>query len=300
MSLAAAADPVQAASVPHATLDSLLQRHVREERVDYLTLRDEDGARLDAHLSRLAAVDAASLGAAERLAFEIDLYNATMLRAVCDRYREGWTPAADDFAVFKAPLVRLRTGVISLDDLEHRVIRPRVKDARVHVALVCAARSCPPIQPRAWVGVDLESQLDRRMRAFVTDTLRNRIDRSAGRLRLSRLFEWFAEDFGGASAVADYVSRWTERTVDALQVSFLDYDWSLNLARPRAGLWRTVAAQQAAVHPGASGAPGPRSLSRGEVVRELGLRGARVRVVLPGGGEGWIERTALRPWRAPR
>ncbi len=285
--------------MPHAAYDSLLARHVRDERVDYLTLRDEDGARLDAQLAALAAVDPAALSPEARLAFELDLYNATMLRAVCDRYREGWTPAASDFAVFKAPLVRLRSGRRSLDQLEHEGIRPRARDPRVHVALVCAARSCPPLEPRAWSAGDLGPRLDRRMRAFLRDRSRNRIDRAAGTLELSRLFDWFAADFGGAAAVPAYVARVLGEDVDGLRVSFLDYDWSLNLAPPRAGLWRTVAVREAVVRGAPGGPASGRPLGRGEVVREREARGGHVRITLPGGGEGWVERSALRPWRAP-
>lgn len=295
----ALAAPASARAVSHATLDSLLRRHVRAERVDYLTLRDEGGARLDAYLDRMAEVDAASLPAAERLAYEIDLYNASMLRAVCNRYREGWTPADAEFAVFKAPIVRMRTGAAALDDLEHKLIRARTKDARVHAALVCAARSCPPLLARAWTAATLEADLDRQMRAFVRDSSRNRVDRAARTLTLSRLFDWYADDFGGAASVPAFVGRWREEDLTGFSVSFLEYDWSLNLAAPRSGLWRTVSVSRVAVRATPAGTPGARTLTRGEVVREREARGAFVRITLPGGGEGWIERSALRPWRAP-
>ena len=293
------ASPAPAGAVSHATLDSLLRRHVRAERVDYLTLRDEGGARLDAYLDRMAKVEATALPAAERLAFEIDLYNASMIRAVCDRYREGWTPADDEFAVFKAPIVRMRTGRVALDHLEHELIRARTKDARVHTALVCAARSCPPLLARAWTAAMLEADLDRQMRAFVRDSSRNRVDRAARTLMLSRLFDWYAADFSGAASVAAFVGRWRGEDLSGFPVSFLEYDWSLNLAAPRSGLWRTVSASRVAVRDSPGGAAGARTLSRGEVVREREARGAFVRITLPGGGEGWIERSALRPWRPP-
>lgn len=216
--------------VSHAPLDRLLAAHVRGEGVDYAALRTRDLGRLVAYLDTLAAVDPASLPAKERLAFELNLYNATVLRAVCERLRPGWSPAESSFAVFGAPLVRRAGHAISLNALENDIIRSAFRDPRVHVALVCAARSCPPLPPRAYRAGDLDSVLDANMRRFLADTTRNRVDARAKRLELSRLFDWYAADFGGAGAVAAYVAKWTGRPVAGWPVTFRDYDWSLNAA----------------------------------------------------------------------
>jgi hypothetical protein len=223
-----------AAPPSHAALDRLLAAHVQGERVDYLALCGRDRAVLTRYLDTLAAADPARLAPNDRLAFEIDLYNATMLAAVCDRYREGWTPAADDFAVFKAPLVRRAGKAISLNALEHEIIRPTFQDPRVHVALVCAARSCPPLLPRAYRGADVDSLLDANMRRFLADTTRNRIDLRGRRLELSRLFDWYAADFGGAGEVPAFVAKWTGRPVVGWPVTFREYDWALNAVSPPA------------------------------------------------------------------
>jgi hypothetical protein len=217
--------------------DALLRAHVRAGRVDYLTLRDRDGAALDSVLARFARVDAAALAPAERLAYQLDLYNATMVRAVCDRFRDGWTPAADSFDVFHAPLVHAGGVALSLDDLEQKRIRPQAHDPRVHVALNCAARSCPPLRERAYRGADLDAVLAANLTRFVNDPQRNRVDRAAHTLALSRIFDWYADDFGGAAAVPAYVGRVAGVDAAGWKVTFLAYDWRLNLAPPAGNGW---------------------------------------------------------------
>ena len=217
----------------HDPFDAMLRSYVHAGAVDYAAWGARDLPRLDHYLARLSEVTADSLAPADRLAFWVNLYNATMIRAVCARWREGWRPDADSFAVFRAPLVRVRGGQTSLDFLEREVIRRQSMDPRIHVALVCAARSCPPLSSRAYRGPDLDKVLEGNMRQFVADTTRNRVDTAARTLRLSRLFDWYAADFGGAAAVPDYVGRKLGRDFKGWKVEFLEYDWRLNDAAPR-------------------------------------------------------------------
>lgn len=213
--------------VEHGALDSVLAAHVRADGVDYQGLRHHSVPTLVRYLDAMAQVDAAALTPSERDAYELNLYNATMLRAVSERLAKGWTPAADDFAVFKAPLVRLKGSTVSLNQLENDVIRPRMKDARIHTALNCAARSCPPLQPRAYRAATLDSALEANMVSFLRDRSHNQIDAATRRMRLSRLFDWYAADFAGARAVPRYVAKRLGLPAAGWTVEFLEYDWSL-------------------------------------------------------------------------
>lgn len=209
-------------------LDAMLGEAVVGERVDYGAVQERWLPQLELWLDRGAEVDPARLPHADRFAFYINLYNATMIRAVVERRRTDWTPAADDFRVFEDPLVRLGGRRLSLNALEHDVMRKEFDDPRLHVALVCAARSCPPLSPRAWRAEDLETRLEEAMRRFLNDPARNRIDHPARVLHLSQIFEWYAEDFGGAAAVAGYIDRYVEADVAGYAVRFLPYSWELN------------------------------------------------------------------------
>lgn len=216
----------------HAPFDAILRATVRDERVDYAAVRAEHIGALRDYLDRLAAFDPQLVPPRDRLALYVNLYNATMIAEVVERLAtdEAWTAAADEFAVFGQPLVRIGGGRMSLNELENDVVRKEFDDPRIHVALVCGAVSCPPLLQRAYVPADLDETLEENMRRFLTDGRRNRIDREAKRLELSKIFEWYADDFGGAEKVAEYVDRWVEGDVGRFEVGFMEYDWSLNAA----------------------------------------------------------------------
>jgi hypothetical protein len=214
--------------IDHSSFDEILRQTVRGERVDYRLIRERYLKQLDGYLDQLAQVDPQTLSRDEQLAMYINLYNATMIRAVIDRYHPGYSPSENHFAVFEEPLVRVAGKAMSLNDLENVVIRPEFKEPRIHVALVCAARSCPPLLPRAYWAQDLQATLEANMRRFVHDTTRNRVDIQNQRLELSQLFNWYVDDFGGKRAVATYFDRYHDAEVAGYAVSFLEYSWELN------------------------------------------------------------------------
>lgn len=223
-----------APSVSHDLFDKLLQKHVQDGRVDYQAIKRYDKAQLATYLKQLSRVTVSELSKREQLTYDINLYNATMIQAVIDRYHPGYTPAEDGYAVFKAPLVHLTTGTISLNDLENKVIRPTFKDPRIHVALVCGAVSCPPLRDRAYEADTLDKVLDAKMKHWLTaEPSRNRVDRKNHTLKLSPIFNWYADDFGGKSHVAAYVNRYVDGNVSSYAVTFLDYDWTLNEKSPK-------------------------------------------------------------------
>jgi len=228
-----AGDPGGGAAAPdHAAFDAILGRFVREQKVAYLDLRQEGHVQLERYLDAMSTVDVAALPRNEALAYYINLYNASMIRAVLQRLGDGsWRPDADEFAVFKAEEIRTRAGLISLDHLEHEIIRPTFGEPRIHVALVCGAASCPPLVDFAYTGENLEATLEANMKRFVADPVRNPIDHAGRRLRLSQIFNWFKDDFGGEQGVKAYVDRYTERDVSNYSVEFVEYDWALNIIR---------------------------------------------------------------------
>jgi hypothetical protein len=162
------------------------------------------------------------------LATYINLYNATVLHAVAERYRPGYSVSEGDFGLFKEPLVRVGGKVISLDELEKKVIVPTFKDPRVHAALVCAARSCPVLRETAYTAQELDEQLDVAMSNWVNDPALNKIDPQAKRMRISEVFKWYAADFGGEAALPAYVDRYHQADLSGYAVEYEPYDWSLN------------------------------------------------------------------------
>jgi hypothetical protein len=137
---------------------------------------------------------------------------------------------------------------MTLDEIEHRVLRAQFDEPRVHVALVCAALSCPELRNEPFVAARLEEQLESQAKEFMADATKFRIDRGKDTVYLSAIFEWFAEDFIGrygsgdpegrrseeTQAVINFVSRYVDEEDAAYlasgdyRVKHLDYDWTLN------------------------------------------------------------------------
>ena len=239
----------QPSQLRHQAWTSLLNAHVREGRVDYAGMKKDRG-RLSAYLDRLAAIEGRDFRTwpdHQRMALWINAYNAAAVLLIADHYPVGgireivplWRRPFE--SVFKRPLVALghlapwsQSGSLSLDDIEHRILRPRFHDPRIHFAVVCAAKGCPHLASQAYEGATLEAQLEEATRAFLRDPTKNRYDGEGDRLELSPIFKWFAADFGGRGALAAYWAAYAapdpRRTAgrSSTRVTFTEYDWSLN------------------------------------------------------------------------
>ncbi len=227
----------------HRAWGALLARHVRDGTVDYAAWKREGTASLDAYLASLAAVSPACFAAfsePQQIAFLIDAYNAATVRLVLGEYpiasirKIGLLPGA----AFRRSFITLPAvapGEVSLDDIEHGTLRKRYREPRIHFALVCAARSCPPLRAEAFRAEVLDAQLDDQGRAFLRDPRKNRYDAPERTLRLSEIFDWFSEDFDAAAGSAGaFVAPFLEEPAATAarspetRIEFLPYDWSLN------------------------------------------------------------------------
>ena len=246
--LATAARAVQSPAFDqsHALWSEVLAACVRDGGFDYARLK-QDRTKLDAYLAALHAVTPAELAAwneKQRFAFWINAYNAHCVQRVVDRYplksiRDldgafGMNTAFDKgFIPMKAHDPDGKNEELSLNDVEHLILRAKFKDARVHAAVHSASRSSPPLRAEAFVAERLDAQLDQQMKAFVADVTRNRIDPAQKVLELSELFKWFREDFErDAKTVQEYLIRFGQagqaEAIRASKIRYLDFDWSLD------------------------------------------------------------------------
>lgn len=234
----------------HTAWTAVLAAHVSGGRVDYAALKQEPAA-LHAYLKALEAVKPAEFGGWKReqqLAFWINAYNAYTLRRVLESYpfrkvnelgEEKQGPWKERTIALAALAPGLEAERLSLDDIENRIIRPTFKDARIHAAVNCAAVSCPPLRAEAYSAEQLDKQLDEQVRAWLADPELNQLDASAKQLRLSRIFEWYADDFtAGNNSIAGWIGRYSGKDAKWIsnpdvKTTFLDYDWTLNDKRPR-------------------------------------------------------------------
>lgn len=226
--------PLAAREPDHNRWAALLARHVRSTGVDYAGFKADEN-QLDRYLDELAEVKTGTLTRNEQFAFFINAYNAHTVKMVLSGYPKitsikdlgGWFGSP-----WKKKLCRIDGQALTLDEIEHEILRPRFKDPRLHFAINCAARSCPPLRDEPYTGAQLESQLDTATRHFVNNPARNYLKN--GVLYLSRIFDWYEKDF--SEGVVAFVARHAEGSLKErlaaragkVTLEYLDYDWSLN------------------------------------------------------------------------
>lgn len=196
------------AIVDHGALDRVLASVVRQgadgiARVDYGHLRStRDG--LDRYLAMLAGIRVDDLDRHQQAAFWINLYNALTLRTVIDHHPVASirdidiSPGLFADGPWDAGLIVIAGERLTLNDIEHRILRPLWRDPRVHYALNCASLGCPDLRAEAYDAARLDAQLDDQARRFVNHPRGVRVD--DGRLQVSSIYDWFREDFGGSDA----------------------------------------------------------------------------------------------------
>jgi Protein of unknown function, DUF547 len=251
--LLSAPSPLLAASDKgngNLTLDELLMHYLVQaddgiNRVDYARWQAStaDRSRLDGYLVALAARVPSAMTRNEAFAYWANLYNAATLKIVVDRYPvKSIRDIKSDTGLFdvKGYIGPWRTKVatvegrqVSLDDIEHEIMRPTFKDPRVHYAVNCASIGCPNLAPRAWRAETLDKYLDMAARAFINHP-RGVLVRPDGTLRVSSIYKWYKEDFGGTNAgVIDHLRRYAGPELSAKLAAGTrgfddEYDWTLN------------------------------------------------------------------------
>lgn len=183
----------------HGAYGKVLSLYVRDGLVDYRGLKSDPGG-LEAYLESTAKVtkqDFESWPEDERLAFLINLYNARTLELIVDNYpvksirdigKGGKGP-------WDEPVVELFGEAITLNSLEHGIIRRNYNDPRIHFALVCAAMGCPTLLDQPYLADSLDNQLEARTKIFLSDPEKNSVERENKILRISPIFIWYAADF---------------------------------------------------------------------------------------------------------
>jgi hypothetical protein len=192
----------------HRVWTEVLERRVDERgRVDYAGLA-RDRAGLDRYLAALARVspDSHPWLFADRdheLAYWLNAYNAQVFRGVLERWpglESVWREGLFGLGFFRQRSVVLGGESTSLMTLENQIVRERYADPRIHAAFNCASISCPRLPRKAFEGSTLDDELDAAMREFVSDERNVRFDAESRRLLLSRIFDWFDDDFSTTSA----------------------------------------------------------------------------------------------------
>ena len=243
--LLAASLPASAAPPDYRLWGDLLAKYYDPAKgMNYKALKADDKQTLDTLRRQLAQVEVNLLSRQDQLAYWINLYNVTTLSVVIDRYpvesiRDISTDPIVRLNVFKKDSVQTKKGAMSLNDVENEKIRDGFKDPRIHFAINCAARSCPPIRTEPYVGSEVSNQLDDQVRRFLNGPNGVRVARNGGELILhvTKIMDWFKDDFekwggGRIPFLVRYVTPDKRKQIEAagnqVDLAFDDYDWKLN------------------------------------------------------------------------
>lgn len=247
--LAALAGPAGAALPPdYKVWGELLSKYYDPAKgMNYKAFKAQDKKTLDDLRRQMAAADVPTLSRMDQLAYWINLYNISVVAIVVDGYpvesiRDLSTDPIIRLNIFKKDLVDTKRGKLSLNDIENEKIREGFKDPRIHFAINCAAKSCPPIRPESYEGSRLSQQLDDQARKFLNGPNGVRVEKKGVSvvIHTTKVMDWFAEDFdkwggGQVAFIIRYVSSDKRKEIESagnqVSLKFDDYDWKLNDVR---------------------------------------------------------------------
>lgn len=218
-------------TTPHTKLTTVLQNHVHEGKVDYEGIRKHRRDELTDFVRSLATARPDKMEHQQQIAFWLDAYNGLVIHQVVEK------DAAPDSKRSRARFFRGRRYKVAgqsltLDDIEHKALRPLAKDPRVHFVLVCAAQSCPQLQASSFLGTEnLDDTLEQATRNYINDSKNVEIRPETQTLVLNKIFDWYSDDFGDVvKFVAKYRNSEERKSLETgdWKVEYRDYVWDLN------------------------------------------------------------------------
>jgi len=214
----------------------LLGKHTHDGLVDYASFKTEH-PKLKAYLAYLAGINPDDLSRDDAFAYYINLYNAATIDLVLENY-PGIDSIKDIGGIFGNPwkieFITLKGKKVHLDHVEHVILRPLYKDPRLHFAVNCASLGCPPLHAKPFEGQTLDATLDKLTRQNMADPAHTRLE--GNNLYVSKVFDWFGEDWGKTEDKVAFVQNYSSREQAAeidklgarLNLKYSEWDWTLN------------------------------------------------------------------------
>lgn len=216
----------------HALFDAALKRHVRDGLVDYLGMaRDQEFRQ---YLGWLKYVNPDTFRTSEdEMAFWVNAYNALAIKGVINNY--PLRRVIDGEGFFDKNKHAVAGNKYTLDEIEKKILFPKFKEPKLHFVLVCAALSCPALPAEAYTGKNFRALMETVTRRFLTNPKKNRLDRQNRVLYLSKIFQWYEQDFVKAAGsvlafIKPYLAPDDRRFLEEheVEIRYLEYDWRLN------------------------------------------------------------------------
>lgn len=236
-------------AIDHRPWDDFLKKYLVSPhpsgitRLRYPSVSAEDRDLLKRYLKGLQELPISTYNQAEQRAYWINLYNALTVDIILSRYPVAsirdvnLSPGLLSRGPWGAKLLIIEGEKVSLDDIEHRILRPIWKDNRIHYAVNCASLGCPNLQPSAYTADNTEALLEKGAREYINHPRGVLV--KEGKLQVSSIYVWFQQDFGGdAEGLMEHWQKYAEPNLAAALSSYSgglahDYDWRLNGADSR-------------------------------------------------------------------
>ena len=218
----------------HTLWDELLKKHVDDKGwVDYEGFI-KDRIKLSQYLDHLSEnpPNEASWTKNQQLAYWINAYNAFTIKLIIDHYplesiKDIQVNIPGLYTVWHKEFFTIGGNPSSLDEIEHKILRKKFNEPRIHFAIVCASVSCPPLRNEAFVPSKMDAQLQDQGRKFLNDPSRNILEKD--RVQISKIFSWFKGDFTRDSSLIEFLNQFSSIPINKkAKVTYLDYDWGLN------------------------------------------------------------------------
>ena len=236
-------DPDATLRIDHSAWNTFLAQYVLQgadgiNRIRYDHVSDADRQQLRRYIATLEQTPIRRYTAAQQLAYWINLYNAVTVDIVLQHYPVSSIRDIDISPGFFADgpwgkkLLTIEDQPVSLNDIEHRILRPVWQDPRLHYALNCASLGCPNLSISAYNADTIDSQLNQAAAAFVNNP--RGVSFMDGKLTVSSIYNWFRDDFGNSdSAVINHLKHYAtaalkDTLADTGRIAGYRYDWSLN------------------------------------------------------------------------
>ena len=210
--------------------DELLQTHVSKDGiVDYKSFK-KDLPKLQKYISYLQKTTLdSSWSDNKKKAFWINAYNAYTIKLILKNHplKSIIDIKQKEKSAWEIPFSKIGGEIYTLDEIEHKILRKQLFDARIHVGVNCASISCPKLERSAFTEDNIEKKLSSLMKSFINDSSRNKI--SSNEIQISEIFKWFKDDFTKESSLIDYLNKYSEVEINSnTKISYLKYNWSLN------------------------------------------------------------------------
>ncbi len=216
----------QTVKADHSTWDTLLQKYVSNNGVVNYGQWKKEEATLNTYINMLNSnTPKEAWSDKEKLSFWINLYNASTIALILENY--PLKSIRDIGEPWDIVFITASDKKYSLNDIEHNIIRKEFDEPRIHFALVCAAKSCPPLLNEAYTADRVEEQLQQQGVKFINNQKKNKI--TANGIEISKLFDWYKGDFTKTGNLISFLNNFSKINIaPGATISFMDYDWSLN------------------------------------------------------------------------